>query len=97
MQGGGRLGIELRVENLPPNALQSFTLKTIHPMMKTPEGMVEASEKNQKAMADDKGVASISNQVTFDEGYKLVPGEWRVEIWIENLLLANKTFSVTIP
>jgi hypothetical protein len=90
-----RFGVLYSVAGLPPNRDVVLRKVITHPVMKLPDGKVVAGsafDETHKAGADGK-VGNFTGYV-FEKPHELVPGEWKIEVWLETERLVEQRFVV---
>ena len=92
---GVRFGILYSVSGLSPNRDVVLRKVITHPSMTLPDGKVVAGsafDETHKAGADGK-VGNFTGFV-FEKPYELVPGDWKIEVWLDTERLVDQRFSV---
>lgn len=92
---GVRFGILYSLSGLPPSRDVVLRKVITHPSMKLPDGKVVAGaafDETHRAGADGK-VANFTGFV-FEKPHERVPGDWKVEVWLDTERLVEQRFSV---
>jgi len=91
---GDAFGIAFKVAGVPAEGMVQLKIKYIHPPLQDPtkDQMVTMEGHDLFARIDQVRTAGW----VFDYDWELVPGEWRIQLFHEDQLMAEKIFNVTL-
>ena len=82
----------------PPDQQQvSFKRVLIHPPMTLPDGSVITRSERNIGKPTTHGIVTSIDAYALSEDYELVEGEWVFQIWYQEKMLAEQTFSSYWP
>jgi hypothetical protein len=92
---GTSFGFRVRYRGPSPGALVHCTAKCVHPKLTDPSS-------GRTGEVDEWDVSSLSGRedyvgYTLDNAWELVPGEWRMQLWVGPKLMVEKTFTLYAP
>jgi hypothetical protein len=93
---GTQFGIEFRIDGTPPG--EAITLRLV--LAFPPQGI---RNPNTGDMLHAANIAAPSMKIGalcilgygFDNAWEIVPGVWKAQIWYQNRMLAERTFTVS--
>jgi len=94
-QIGTSFGFRVAYHGRNAGALVHCTAKCLHPELTDPA----SGRSSEVEQFDASSVSGREEYVgyTLDKAWKLVPGEWKMQLWVGSKLIVEKTFTLYAP
>jgi Domain of unknown function (DUF3859) len=92
---GTSFGFRVKYRGQTPGAVVRCTAKCLHPKLTDP-----SSGRNSEVEHWDTSSLSGREEYigyTLDNAWELVPGEWKIQLWVGPKLMVEKTFTLYAP
>jgi hypothetical protein len=94
-QIGTSFGFRVRYRGQYPGALVHCTARCLHPKLTDPTSG-RSSEVEQFDASSESGREEYI-RYTLKNAWELVPGEWKMQLWVGPKLMVEKTFTLYAP
>ena len=94
-QIGTSFGVRVRYHGRTPGAVVNCTAKCVHPKLTDPS----SGRTSEVEEWDASSVSGAEEYIgyTLDKAWELVPGEWKLQVWVGSKLMVEKAFILQAP
>jgi len=92
---GTSFGFRVRYHGQTPGAVVHCITKCLHPKLTDPSSgrSGEIDQYDTSSFSGREGYVGY----TLDKAWEVVPGEWRIQLWVGPKLMVEKTFTIYAP
>ncbi len=91
---GLRFGVAYRIDNLPNTQSVNLRTRVLHPPMTGRDGSIRTELQYSRDFEVSNGSAFGGDFYEFEEDFELLPGDWTIILYYEDIKLLEKDFQV---